>query len=249
MDLTGLLITNNGDDKEEKLMNVYNVVSFTLTLMIGSKVDNVFLQMLDTVAPITDINTLMKRFDNDHHIAMQLYRDYANILKCWELSAIKKYELTKFKLIEMRNVEVLLKFIDEQNSSLKSFFNHLLRKLSESMKDLLVDRMAISDTLAIEVEVKVKLFCQKGLQEKTLDDALNLITRRKIEIEKRIQILSLYVRCVRELAQINASNITKIHYHRIRGGAKKDTFKEKIRFNFPISKTHQYFSQKFAKIF
>lgn len=133
-DLTSLLITNNSEDKDEKIVNVYNVVSYILSLMLGNKVDENFFQMLDNFAPIKDINTLMDNFDNDHHIAMQLYRDYANILKCWELNAIQKYEMVKVKLIEIRNIELMLKFIDEQNSSLNLFFTHLRRKLIDLTK-------------------------------------------------------------------------------------------------------------------
>lgn len=105
----------------------------------------------------------------------------------------------------------------------------------------------ITEPLETNVKVEIELNCNNKYEVKSLDSTLSLVTSKKIEIEKKVELLSLYVRCVRELSLINASNITKIHYHQIRGGFKKAYFKGKIILKFPISKTHYYFSQKLGK--
>ena len=82
------------------------------------------MKKLDDLVPITHIEDYMERFCGSEAIAIRHLKDNENHIHVWDLKALRNYETCRTELVQVREVEATLKFLEGQEENSGTYFNH-----------------------------------------------------------------------------------------------------------------------------
>ncbi|XP_015784763.1 uncharacterized protein LOC107362250 [Tetranychus urticae] len=228
----------------DNVVNIYNTVCFLILSLMDSKLDKNICQFLDSFTPIVNIKSHMDSFDDDVGMAMQRHRDAATILNYWQLGALRRYEFLKWHLIAVRSAELFLFFHRDQSNGFSNYINRFFDKQYLVTQSQLGSSTRITEnvTTVEKPEIKCSLAMNNSILDLPLDEATSIVTSEKRKLETQIENFSLYLRCIRELIQINENNIAKIHSYQFRWRPTRLSERvqsKRIILNSPMSALHK----------
>lgn len=104
-----------------------------------------FYRLLHDLQPIYDVGQHVRRYPGASELlAIRHCKELESILKSWEISALADLEQRRTTLLDLRNLELLLLFAEEQQKAIKTIAQRKARHLKRWQLDHRVERMSSS---------------------------------------------------------------------------------------------------------